>query len=555
MLGSVAGDIIGSPYEWNNTDDRYFDLCHSTRGWYKGREVSFHPKYTADTVMTLAVARWLMQDEGRHSSQLLAILKESCEKDPGRGYSPSFLRWAEKDDPQPMNNYGNACAVRVSPVGLVASSLPEALSLARQQAEVTHIHPEAVKGAQAIAQAVWMAHHGRTKEDIRFATEQEFGYDLTQDEGELSQLLKGCVREPVIVNGEDTGGYYLRDTGRFNSSCQDTVPAAIMAFLKGDSFEEVVRRAVAMGGDSNSIASMAGAIAEPFFGGVPEKIRGLCERYITPDIASRMELFERVAVRKDIRTGKTERTPDDSFRMIIAGEAKAYVVPTYRTDIADALKVRFGEGVEIISPRQLEGWKEAHCHESRSGTFVEGPRADVRTLYYKDGKFMSPTTYPFKDGEPEDVRKAAFSEFQKMKEYAQEVKNLLQQRSGFHGEGNVHYGSAYFPVILHSSIEVWKGETFAGSIGIDPQSGLLKIREGGDLGPCEYGEDRCFNVFYGTGMDAFKDAIGYACLDEGVGLGGENRMLNSDRAYRDVCMSRDEGLDRGTARSQVKPSR
>lgn len=554
MLGSVAGDIIGSPYEWNNTDDRYFDLCHSTMGWYRGREVPFHPKYTADTVMTMAVARWLMQDGDRRSSELFSILRESYERDPGRGYSPSFLRWAEKDDPRPMNNYGNACAVRVSPVGLVADSLPEALALARQQAEVTHIHPEAVKGAQAIAQAVWMAHHGRTKEDIRFATEQEFGYDLSQDEGELSQLLKGCVREPVIVNGEDTGGYYLRDTGRFNSSCQDTVPAAIMAFLKGDSFEDVVRRAVAMGGDSNSIASMAGAIAEPFYGGVPEKIRGLCERYLSREVVSRMETFERVMVRKDIRTGRTEKTPDDSFRMVTSGEAKAYVVPSYRTDIADALRGRFGDGIEIISPRQLDGWKAVHCHETRSGTYVEGPRADVRTLYYKDGAFMSPTTYPFRDAASEDIRKAVFSDFQKMKDYAHEVKSQLQQRSGYNGEGDIHYATAYFPVILHSSIEVWKGETFAGSIGIDPQSGLLRIREGGDLGPCEHGEDRCFNVFYGTGMDAFKEALGHACLDEGVGLDGKNRILNSDRAFRDVSMSRDKSLDCGTHRSQAKPS-
>lgn len=545
MLGAVAGDIIGSPYEWNNTDDRYFDLCHSTRGWYKGREVSFHPKFTDDTVMTLSVAKWLLQDEEHLSSRLIETMKSMARKYQDRGFGPMFRRWFESDDPRPVNSYGNGCAMRVSPVGLVAATLPEALSLARQTAEVSHSHPEGIKGAQAIAQAVWMARHGRTKDDIRFATEHDFGYDLSMPEEELRQLLQGCVKEPLIVNGEDTGGFIFRETGRFNSSCQDTVPAAIRAFLEGDSFEDVIRRAVAYGGDSDTIAAMAGSIADPFYGGVPEKIRGMCEQYLDNDLKNLMDTFERVMIHKEMRTGKIEKVTDDSFEMVHIGDsAPLYIVAAYRTEIIEALRKKFGEGITIIPPRQLESYLSEHFpKETKEGTYLESGIPDIRTIYYTGGQFHSPTTYPFKGGVSLEVRRKAFADFQQMKQYACEVKARLQGLSGYSGEGSVHYATAYFPRILHSSIEVWKGDTFAGSIGINPGNGLLKIREGGDMGPFEYGEDRCFSVFYGTSVGAFREALGHWCLDEGVGLGDRDLYLNIDRASNDICQSLDPSLD------------
>lgn len=545
MLGAVAGDIIGSPYEWNNTDDRYFELCHSTRGWYRGREVSYHPKFTDDTVMTLAVARWLMQDAQRLQPNLIRIMKDMARRYPDRGFGPRFRRWAEGEGTAPVNSFGNGAAMRVSPVGLVAESLPEALSLARQQAEVSHSHPEAIRGAQAIAQAVWMARHSRSKDDIRFATEQEFGYDLGIDAGELRFLLQGCVREPVIVNGEETGGYYYRETGKFNSSCQDTVPAAIIAFLQGDSFEDTVRRAVAMGGDSDTIASMAGAIAEPFYGGVPEKIRGLCDSYLDEELRSLMESFERIMIRKEVRSGKVDKEPDDMFKVLRIGEEKvAYVVSGYRKDIIAALKEKYGDGITVIGPRKEEQWlRENYPYEARSGTYIAPPLADCRYLYYKDGVFHSPTTYPFANGASLEERKHAFNDFLRMKQYALEVRQKLQALGGYHGEGSIHFATAYFPVVYQSGIEVWKGDTFAGSIGIDPMSGLLKVTEGGDLGPCEWGEDRCFSVFYGTSLDSFREALSHWCLDEGVGIESSAYRLNADRVYNDITASEDKALN------------
>lgn len=544
MLGAVAGDIIGSPYEWINTDRKDFEMFTSTRGWVYGKERSFHPSFTDDTVMTLAVARWLMQDREHGKASLARIMRDMASHYEGRGFSPMFRKWLQSESARPFNSYGNGCAVRVSPIGLYAEALPDAIDLAKRQAEISHIHPEGIKGAQAIAQAVWMAAHGRTKDDIRFAAEQDFGYNLSPDEGELRQLLQGCVKEPIIVNGEKTGEYYFRATGKFNSSCQDTVPAAIMAFLQGESFEDVVRRAIALGGDSDTIAAMAGAIAAPFYGGVPEDIRKRCDLYLTTDLRSIMESFEHSLTHQEVKSEGKSTGFEGAFEMIRIGDVTAYVVPKDRRDIADALRQKFGDSTTILTPRQSRRWlKENYSKETRVGTFVEKDRLDSRTIFFKDGKFHSPVTYPYKDGPSLEVRAKVFSDFLLMKDYAREVKIRLQTMSGYSGPGNVHFETAYFPVIYHSRIEVWKGETFAGSIGIDPLNGLLRVALGGDMGPGEWGEDRCFSVFSGTSLESFREAISYWCLDEGVGKESKSPFLNLDRANNDIAMSKDSALD------------
>ena len=313
MLGAVAGDIIGSPYEWNNTNDRYFELCRGTRGWFRGHEVTYHPKFTDDTVMTLAVARWLMSDNDRNASRLIEIMQSMGRQYIDSGFAPMFKKWILSEDPRPNNSYGNGAAMRVSPVAMVAGSLPEAIALARMTAEISHIHPEGVKGAEAMAQAVWMARHGRSKDDIMFAMTHDFGYDLTMPEDEMMSLLAGCVKEPILVNGEETGEFYFRETGKIDSSCQNTIPAAVRAFLAGDSFEDTVRRAIAYGGDSDTIASMAGAIAAPFYGGVPEKISGMCNVYLNSELRSLMQSFENVCMeRRSAHPIKVEHKRDDN---------------------------------------------------------------------------------------------------------------------------------------------------------------------------------------------------------------------------------------------------
>ena len=336
--------------------------------------------------MTLAVARWLMSSPDRNASDLIRIMQSMGREYIDRGFAPMFKRWIESENPRPNNSYGNGAAMRVSPVAMVAESLPEAINLARLTAGVSHSHPEGIKGAEAMAQAVWMAKHGRSKDDIRFVMINDFGYDLTMPEDEMVSLLAGYAKEPIIVNGEETGEFYFRETGKIDSSCQNTVPAAVRAFLTGDSFEDTVRRAIAYGGDSDTIASMAGAIAAPFYGGVPEKISGMCNVYLNSELRSLMQSFENVCMEnRSAHPIKVEHKRDDSFRIIRHGDDKFYVAPSYRKELIEALKSRFGEDITIIKPSKMNETLSRLSVQSKDGTYLENPLPDVRTLYFQDG--------------------------------------------------------------------------------------------------------------------------------------------------------------------------
>ena len=551
MLGAVAGDIIGSPYEWNNTQDRFFELCRGTRGWFRGREVTYHPKFTDDSVMTLAVARWLMNDPDRKASHLIQVMQSMGREYINSGFAPMFKRWLLSDDPRPNNSYGNGAAMRVSPVAMVADSLPEAINLARMTAEVSHSHPEGIKGAEAMAQAVWMARHGRSKDDIRFAISNDFGYDLAMPENEMVSLLAGYVKEPIIINGEDSGQFYFRETGKIDSSCQNTVPAAVRAFLEGDSFEDTVRRAVAYGGDSDTIASMAGAIAAPFYGGVPEKISGMCNVYLNSELRSLMQSFEHICMEhRSSHPMKVEHKRDDSFRIVRSGERKFYVVPSYRKDIIEALQARFGESIEIIKPSQVNELMRELSKQTQDGTYIENPRPDVRTIYFQDGQFRTSATMTGDSLPPQSLREECKREFLQIYDYAKEVKQKLQQACGYNGNGSIHFANAYYPEVFSDKVEIWKGDVFAGSVGIDPQSGLLKINQGGDFGPMEWYGERTDSVFNSVTLDNILQSIGRYCLDEGIGIFDKNRTSNLEVASNDVVKSKDPVLNEAISASQ-----
>ena len=204
IIGAIAGDVIGSAYEFNPTRDHDFEL--------------FTPKssFTDDTVLTMANALWLIDDEQHTHERLVEIMLDLCRRYPNRGYGGRFANWICDKDPQPYNSYGNGSAMRVSPVGYYAQSLEEALALAKVSAEVTHNHPEGIKGAQATAAAIFLARRGKSKQDIRDS---------------------------------------------FDETCQRTVPEAITCFMEGKDYEDVVRLSVALAGDADTIAAIAGSIS------------------------------------------------------------------------------------------------------------------------------------------------------------------------------------------------------------------------------------------------------------------------------------------------------
>lgn len=553
MLGAVAGDIIGSPYEWNNTDDRYFELCRGTRGWFRGREVTYHPKFTDDTVMTLAVARWLMSDSDRNTSRLIGIMQSMGREYIDRGFAPMFKKWLLSENPRPNNSYGNGAAMRVSPIAMTAGSLPEAIALARMTAQISHSHAEGIKGAEAMAQAVWMASHGRSKDDIRFAMTHDFGYDLDMPEDDMRALLSGCIKEPILVNGEETGNFYFRETGKMDSSCQNTIPAAVRAFLAGDGFEDTVRRAVAYGGDSDTIASMAGAIAAPFYGGVPEKISGMCSVYLDSQLRSLMESFENsFLLKKTANPIRVEYKPDDSFKIIRTGDSRIFVAPSYRRDLIAALKERFGEEITIIKPSEMADLMKGLSVQEKDGTYLENPRPDVRTIYFQDGEFRTSATMTGDHLPSRLSREESRKDFLEIHDYALQVKSQLQRACGYSGDGSIHFANAYFPEVFSDRVEIWKGDVFAGSVGIDPNCGLLRINQGGDFGPMEWYGDRTESVFNSVSMDSIKESIGRYCLDEGIGIFDRNRTSNLEIAARDVVHSQDKVLNDAISSAQGK---
>jgi len=231
MFGAIVGDVVGSVYEWDRIKTVEFPL--------------FGPgsEFTDDTVLTAATAHSILRGVGYARSY-----REFGRRYPGRGYGGGFVHWLARDDAGPYNSWGNGSAMRVSPVGFAFNSADKVLSEAKRSAEVTHNHPEGIKGAQATALAVYLARTGHSKKEIRDAIAERFGYDLDR---RLDDIRPGY---------------------RFDESCQGTVPEAIIAFLESTDFEDAVRKAVSLGGDSDTLACITGGIAQAFYKHIPAEI-------------------------------------------------------------------------------------------------------------------------------------------------------------------------------------------------------------------------------------------------------------------------------------------
>lgn len=244
MYGAILGDIIGSPYE--------FDRSGKTKNFPL---FSPHSCFTDDTVMTIAVAEALLdapEDDDRIREALIKSMQKWGRLYPDAGYGVRFCDWLLCSDPQPYNSWGNGSAMRVSSVAWLYDDLDTVRRMARLSAEVSHDHPEGIKGAEATAAAIFLGRTGHTKAQIKAYIEETFHYDLSRT----------CDQ--------------IRPAYHHVESCQETVPEAITAFLEGESFEDVIRTAVSLGGDCDTLTAIAGSIAEGFYG-VPEALIAECE--------------------------------------------------------------------------------------------------------------------------------------------------------------------------------------------------------------------------------------------------------------------------------------
>lgn len=543
MLGAIIGDIIGSPYRYVNAEDKFFDLGKSVRGWSHGREVTFHPRITDESILAAATAKWLMQDEQHRSSKLITHIQNTCASYIDHGFSPFMQKWITSDNPK-ASQYDICSALScVVPAAMAAKTLPEAIAISRQVTEIFSSSPQSINTAMALGQAIWMAGHERSKDDIAFAMVNDFGIKVNTPQEEMSALLMGAIREPVVVNGEETGEFYLRESGKISRDSEVLVTAALQAFLSGDGFEDSIRKAVALGGPSDTVASLTGALAERFHGNVPEKIKGVCVTYIPSEIKSAISSYEAICLNKGQYAKAAPKQPDNSFNIIRQPDgSRIFAVPTYRTDIINTLKARFGESITIMKPSEAQQRIKDISESRPGGTYLETGRADIRTLYFQDGSIKTSATIQGAHLPSMEDRIASRQMLCEIADYASQVKSQLQSSCGYTGEGSIHFENAYYPVIHHDKVEVWKGDLFAGAIGIDPSSGLLKLSHGGDFGPMEWFGQRTDSVFNSLNVDSIKQSLGNYCLDEGRGIYDANRPLNKEVANEDVARSKDSNL-------------
>ena len=267
MIGAIVGDIAGSRFEWYSHKSKEFTFL-------KGKEESRNPcSFTDDTVMTVAVAdaitKWRAGGDasyGALSRAAIESMQTFGRQFPHAGYGNSFRRWLRDDDPQPYNSWGNGAAMRVSACGWAGRTLDEVKAMSCAVTEVTHNHPEGIKGAEATAVATFLARTGKSMEEIRDVVVRDYyPLDFTLDE--------------------------IRPTYEFDVSCQGSVPQALEAFFESTSFEDAIRNAISIGGDSDTIGAICGAVAGAYYG-VPEGIRLKAETFLDKPLLDALHGFE-----------------------------------------------------------------------------------------------------------------------------------------------------------------------------------------------------------------------------------------------------------------------
>ncbi len=258
ILGAICGDTIGSIYEFHPTKDYDFEMF------------SDRMEYTDDSILTIAVADWILHDtELSHETLIESMLKHGRRRlHPMGEYGPGFFAWLRGNEQKPYGSFGNGSAMRVSAVGFAFDSIEKTMEVAKISAEITHNHPEGIKGAQAAAVAIYLARTGSTKQEIKEYIENKFAYNLhrTCDE--------------------------IRPSYRFDGTCQGSVPESLIAFFDSNNYEDAIRLSISLGGDADTMASITGAVAASYYKDIPDKIIDFVLEKLPPYYKEVVEEFE-----------------------------------------------------------------------------------------------------------------------------------------------------------------------------------------------------------------------------------------------------------------------
>ena len=330
MLGAIIGDIVGSIYERNSIKTKNFEF------WGAGCT------FTDDTVMTLAVADAILEhlrEKGDFKETLVKKMQEFGRKYPFAGYGKSFANWIYSECPEPYNSFGNGSAMRVSACAWLFDDLESVIQYAKMSAEVTHNHPEGIKGAETVAAAVFLARQKHSKEEIGKYIEDNY-YPLN-----------------MKLNG-------IRQIYHFDVTCQGTVPQAIIAFLESESFEDAIRNAVSLGGDSDTLAAITGSIAEAYYG-IPKDIKEKSMGYLDEFLSKILYSFFKVLYNRETqRNFKAEKITafsifdKDSGNLLCKFENDTI----YEYDVNNSVYKLDEKQIEELKKEVFRSW-----HESQHG--------------------------------------------------------------------------------------------------------------------------------------------------------------------------------------------
>lgn len=316
VIGAILGDMVGAPYELKGHRIKKVDFP------FLNEESTF----TDDTVLTLAIANWLVD----RNTDLCSIVHSMGRDYINVGFGHSFKKWLRDSNPQPYNSYGNGSAMRVSAIGAIANTITEAMNMAKDSAMITHNHPEGIKGAQAVAVAVFLAYNGFTQQNIKEYIENQFGYNLSRK----------------IAN--------IRDNYDFDATCEGSVPEAIIAFLESKSVEDAIRLAVSLGGDSDTQASIAGAIAAAYFKEIPSTYIDKVLSGLSPNLMDILEHFNNYVI-------SLKSSPNFIFIAQKDTTLTCYIRYTFALAVTDLTRVFIPKGTKLMFNWNRDNRKGGKC--------------------------------------------------------------------------------------------------------------------------------------------------------------------------------------------------
>lgn len=541
--GAVYGDLIGTPYMIENTHNRYFELGESRRAYSHGRVRSFFPEVTEVSHGATAVCHWLSTYRDDPTAEnLQKCLRNQYYSHPRGGWTEPTRLFLTHEGGIPSATADWSAVTRCVPIAsYFQDDLFRTLDLAEASVRATCADEDTVRMARALTHAVFSARHGSIGAELLTLMEMQYGLNLSRPDDDLREELSGKVRTQLEMMGRPVPGafHYVMPETPLTPSARLVTEAALRAVIRSDSWEDAVRRAVALGGPSNAVAGIAGGIAEALYGEVTPTIVGKLFPYLPTDIARQIEqnAQSRSIVIDSGKSPYASIQRDALTAILLADGSVTYVVPENRKDIRKVIQ-RNSPGARIIAPSEEKAFL-APFQDKRSGTYAYGVHPEKRTLYVQDGEYLvSPSQYVAAGMPSLQERRRHLKAFLSLRSWCVDLQGELNERAGNRGAGQVHYGDAFHLWIGSRRIDFPIGDFLAGRIALN-ERGLLTV----DLG--DYRDLTQDARFDGHREQSWRSRSVFSVADSADPLG---RIEDIKDAIRTRLL--DEGLRSGVEREE-----